>query len=260
MAIYKNILWHIKYFCAIQPANKISDNEEHKMNRAALHHLSYGLYVITSGQEDKFNGQIANSLFQVTSNPATIAISINKENYTHELIKLSRKFVVSILSEAAPMTFIGLFGFKSGRDVNKLQNIKTKTGATNVPVIMDYSVGYIEAELELEMDCGTHTIFFGKVVDADVTGDGEPMTYAYYQKVKGGKSPKSAPTYVQEENTAKPSATKAARYVCSVCGYVYDPAQGDPDNGIVPGTKFEDLPDSWTCPVCGADKSKFEKE
>jgi rubredoxin len=84
------------------------------------------------------------------------------------------------------------------------------------------------------------------------------MTYAYYQKVKGGKSPKTAPTYSKDEPAAAPQA--AASYVCSVCGYVYDPAKGDPDNGIAPGTKFEDLPDSWTCPVCGADKSKFEKE
>src|SRR4030066_1263134 len=98
------------------------------MNRAALHKISYGLYIVTSGHEGKFNGQIANSLFQVTSTPATIAVSINKENYTHELIKASRKFAVSILSQAAPMTFIGLFGFKSGRDVDKLKDIKTKTG------------------------------------------------------------------------------------------------------------------------------------
>ena len=230
------------------------------MNRAALHKLSYGLYVVTSGQENKFNGQIANSLFQVTSNPATIAISINKENYTYELIKLSRKFVVSILSEAAPMTFIGLFGFKSGRDINKLQNVKTKTGVTNVPIVLDYSVGYIEVQMEREMDCGTHTIFFGKVVDADVIGEGEPMSYFYYQNVKGGKSPKTAPTYEKEEATAKPATAPAARYVCSVCGYVYDPAKGDPDGGIAPGTRFEDIPDTWTCPVCGAEKSKFEKE
>ena len=81
------------------------------MNRAALHKVSYGLYVVTSGQDGKFNGQIANSMFQATSDPATVAISINKQNYTNELIKLSRKFVISILSEATPMTFIGQFRF-----------------------------------------------------------------------------------------------------------------------------------------------------
>jgi flavin reductase (DIM6/NTAB) family NADH-FMN oxidoreductase RutF/rubredoxin len=230
------------------------------MNRAALQKISYGLYIVTSGQDGRYNGQIANSLFQVTSKPATIAISINKENYTYELIKLSRKFVISILSEAAPMTFIGLFGFKTGRTVNKLQNIKTKIGVTQVPIVLDYSVGYLEAELIAEMDCGTHTIFTGTIVDADMISEEEPLTYAYYKKVKGGKSPKNAPTYVQEENAAKPVATNAARYVCTVCGYVYDPAVGDPDGGIAPGTRFEDIPDTWTCPVCGAAKAQFEKE
>ena len=227
------------------------------MNRAALHKISYGLCPVTSGQDGKFNGQIANSMFQATSDPATVAISINKQNYTNELIKLSRKFVISILSEATPMTFIGLFGFKSGRDVNKLQNVKVKTGATKVPIILENTVSYIEVELEKELDCGTHTIFVGNIVDCDVVNDAEPLTYAYYQKVKGGKSPKTAPTYVKDESSAASHAS--ASYVCSVCGYVYDEVKGDPDNGIAPGTKFEDLPQTWTCPICGADKSKFEK-
>jgi flavin reductase (DIM6/NTAB) family NADH-FMN oxidoreductase RutF/rubredoxin len=230
------------------------------MNRAALHKISYGLYIVTSGQEGKFNGQIANSMFQVTANPATIAISINKENYTHELIRLSRKFAVSILSQAAPMTFIGLFGFKSGRNIDKLKDVKTKIGATGVPIVTDYSISFIETQVEGEMDCGTHTIFFGKVVEADIIAGGEPMTYAYYQDVKGGKSSKNAPTYDQEKSTAKPKPTASARYICTVCGYVYDPEKGDPDGGIAPGTAFEDIPDSWVCPICGAAKSKFEKE
>jgi len=227
------------------------------MNRAALHKISYGLYVVTSGQDGKFNGQIANSMFQVTSNPATVAISINKQNYTNELIKLSRKFVISILSQATPMTFIGNFGFKSGRDFNKLQNVKIKIGTTKVPVVLENTVSYIEVELEKELDCGTHTIFVGNIVDCDVVSDAEPLTYAYYQNVKGGKSPKTAPTYVKDEASAASHAS--ASYVCSVCGYVYDEVKGDPDNGVAPGTKFEDLPQTWTCPVCGADKSKFEK-
>jgi flavin reductase (DIM6/NTAB) family NADH-FMN oxidoreductase RutF/rubredoxin len=230
------------------------------MNRAALHKISYGLYIVTSGQEGKFNGQIANSIVQATSKPATLVICINRENYTHELIRQSRKFTVSIVSEAAPMTFIGLFGFKSGRNVDKLKDVKTKTGVTGVPIVLDYSVGFIEAEVEGELDCGTHTVFVGKVVEADLTGEGQPMTYDYYQNVKGGKSPKTAPTFDQDAAATKPKAQKADRYVCTVCGYVYDPEKGDPDSGIAPGTRFEDIPDSWTCPVCGAEKSKFEKE
>ena len=230
------------------------------MSRAALHKISYGLSLVTSGQDGKYNGKIANAIVQGTSKPATLAICINRENYTYELIRQSRKFVVSIVSEAAPMTFIGLFGFKSGRDVDKLKEVKTITGVTGVPIILDYSIGFIEAEVEGELDCGTHTIFVGKVVEADLTGEGQPMTYDYYQNVKGGKSPKSAPTFDQEAAAAKPKVKSAARYVCSVCGYVYDPEKGDPDNGVAPGTGFEDIPDSWTCPICGAEKSQFEKE
>jgi flavin reductase (DIM6/NTAB) family NADH-FMN oxidoreductase RutF/rubredoxin len=229
------------------------------MNRAALHQISYGVYIVTSGKDGKFNGQIANSIMQATSKPATLAICINKENFTHELIRSSRKFVVSILSEAAPMTFIGLFGFKSGRDVDKLKDVRSRPGVTGVPIVLDYALGFIEAGVEGEIDCGTHTLFVGKVVEADVTGEGAPMTYAYYQNVMGGKSPKTAPTFDQDA-AAKPKARTAARYVCSVCGYVYDPEKGDPDSGIAPGTRFEDIPDSWVCPVCGAEKSMFELE
>ena len=231
------------------------------MNKAAFYKITYGLYIVTAGQNGEFNGQIANTMFQVTSEPATVAISINKENYTHELVKLSRKFAVSLLGEAAPMTFIGTFGFKSGRDIDKLKNVKTKIGATKVPIVLDYAIAYLEAELINELDCGTHTIFVGRIVDADVLSEAEPMTYDYYHKVKGGKASKNAPTYMKEEPAAQSKqATPQARYTCSVCGYVYDETKGDPDSGIVPGTRFEDIPDSWVCPVCGATKSQFEKE
>jgi flavin reductase (DIM6/NTAB) family NADH-FMN oxidoreductase RutF/rubredoxin len=229
------------------------------MNRAVFRKISYGLYIISSGQDGKFSGQIGNTLFQVTSDPATIAISVNKENYTYELIKLSRKFSVSILGQSAPMTFIGLFGFRTGRKVNKMQDVKIKTGITKVPIVLDYSIGYLEAELINELDCGSHTIFVGRVVDADITGGEEPMTYTYYHNVKGGKAPKNAPTYMKEEPGPEQAAAPA-RYVCTVCGYVYDPAKGDPAGGVAPGTRFEDIPDSWVCPVCGAAKTQFEKE
>lgn len=228
------------------------------MNRAAFRAFSYGVYIVASGQDGKFGGQIANSIMQVASRPAIFAVSINKENYTHELIQNSKKFTVSVLSEAAPMTFIGLFGFKCGRDVDKLKDIKTRTGITGAPVVLDYALGFIEAEVENEVDCGTHTLFFGKVVEADMISEGKPMTYAYYHNVKGGKSPKTAPTF--DEDPAVKTTVKAERYVCTVCGYVYDPEKGDTDSGIAPGVRFEDIPDSWACPICGVDKSMFELE
>ncbi len=169
------------------------------MNKGAFYKLSYGLYVITSGVEGKFNGQIANTVFQVTSEPPTIAVSINKQNYTHECIRSSRRFAVSILEEATPMTMIGQFGFKCGRDINKFDGIKVRTGKTGIPIVTNHAVAFIEAEVTGEMDCGTHTIFLGQVVECDILDNtAEPMTYAYYHKIKGGKSPKNAPTYQKE--------------------------------------------------------------
>ncbi|MBN1614198.1 MAG: rubredoxin [Deltaproteobacteria bacterium] len=228
------------------------------MNKAAFFKMSYGLYVVSSGDGARFNGQIANTVFQVTSEPATIAVCINKQNLTHEFIRQSRKFTASIVARSAPLEFIGRFGFKSGRDIDKFDGVNYKIGVTGFPIVTDHTVAAIEAEVFDELDCGTHRIFVGRVVDCDVLRDEEPMTYAYYHEVKGGKSPKTAPTY-QKEAPPRPAA-KADRYVCSVCGYVYDPEKGDPDSGIKPGTPFEDLPEDWTCPVCGAEKDKFEKE
>jgi flavin reductase (DIM6/NTAB) family NADH-FMN oxidoreductase RutF/rubredoxin len=231
------------------------------MNKGAFYKLSYGLYVITSGVEGKFNGQIANTVFQVTSEPPTVAVSINKQNYTHECIRSSHRFAVSILEEATPMTMIGQFGFKCGRDIDKFSGIQVRKGKTGVPIVTNHAVAFIEAEVTGEMDCGTHTIFLGQVVECDILdAAAEPMTYAYYHKIKGGKSPKNAPTYQQEAPPQPaPSAEKAARYTCTVCGYIYDPEKGDPEGKIKPGTRFEDLPAEWVCPVCGAQKDKFEK-
>lgn len=232
------------------------------MNKSAFHKLSYGLYVVTSGEVGKFNGQIANTVFQVTSEPPTVAVSINKQNYTHECILSCRQFAVSILAESAPMTMIGRFGFKCGREVDKLEGVTTRKGVTGVPIVTDHTVAFLEAEVTNEMDCGTHTIFLGRVLECDILATAaEPMTYAYYRAVKGGKSPKTAPTYQKEETPATaPPAEQAARYTCTVCGYIYDPEAGDPEGKIAPGTRFEELPADWVCPVCGAEKDKFTRE
>jgi flavin reductase (DIM6/NTAB) family NADH-FMN oxidoreductase RutF/rubredoxin len=231
------------------------------MDPKALHKISYGLYVVCSKKKEKINGQIANTLFQVTSQPSTIAISINKKNLTHEYIENSRLFTVSVLSENAPLTFIGKYGFKSGRDIDKFKDVKYKLGKTKVPIVIDYSLAYIEAKVIDTIDVGTHTIFIGNVEDAEILSEEKPITYEYYHKVKGGYSPKTAPTYSgMIDKNVKKEEIKMNRYVCKVCGYVYDPEKGDPDNGVKPGTKFEDLPDDWVCPVCGAGKEEFEME
>ena len=230
------------------------------MNIKALHKIGYGLYVVTSKKDNRLNGQIANTVFQVTSEPPTIAISINRNNLTWQFIKESRVFAASVLCQDTPLTFIGRFGFRSGRDTDKLNGVDYKIGNTGVPVVLEYATAYIEARVTQEMDVGTHTIFVGEVVNAEVISDEACMTYDYYHQIKGGKTPKAAATYVEEKVEAKKGAiSEMAKYRCKICGYIYDPAQGDPDGGIKAGTAFEALPDSWVCPVCGAAKSEFEK-
>ena len=169
------------------------------MNLEALHKMSYVLYVVTSRKHNSFNGQIANTVFQVTSEPATIAASINKQNFTNELIRESNAFAVSVLSKNTPLKFIGHFGFRFGRDMDKFKGINYKVGRTGAPIALDHAVAYVEAEVIREVDADTHTIFIGKLVDAEILANEEPMTYAYYHDMKRGVTPKAAPTYIKEE-------------------------------------------------------------
>jgi len=232
-----------------------------EMDLKALWNISYGIYVITSFSGDKMNGQIANTVFQVSAEPPRIAVSINKNNLTHEYIKHSKVFSVSVLEDSAPMAFIGLFGFKTGKDVNKLSQVSFKKGVTGSPIVRENALSVIEAKVVGEADAGTHTIFIADVVAAEVLKKGEPLTYANYQQIKRGKAPKNAPTYNPEE-AKKPvkEGEKMKKYTCSICGYVYDPAEGDPEANIPAGTSFDDLPDDWVCPICGASKDEFEEE
>lgn len=226
------------------------------MNTKALYSIGYGVYIVCSKSGDKINGQTANAIMQITSDPPTVAISINKQNLTHEYIRDSKAFSVSILSQDTPTNLIGTFGFKSGRDIDKFKGVTyTSDNAGSVPVVTDYAIAYLVGKVVKELDVGTHTIFIGELIDAEVLTKGEPMTYAYYHQVKRGTTPKTAATYVKEE--AK-SAAGSGKYQCSVCGYVYDPAQGDPDHGVSPGTSFEDVPGDWVCPLCGATKDQFD--
>ena len=169
------------------------------MNPKALHKLGYGLYVVSSRKGDRLNGQIANTVSQVTSEPPIIAVSINKNNLTHEFIKESRVFTASILSQDTPLSFIGHFGWKSGRDIDKLEGINYKIGDTQAPVVLEHAVAYLEARVIEELDVGTHTIFIAELVGADVLREDEPMTYAYYHQVKRGTTPKTAPSYIKEK-------------------------------------------------------------
>ncbi len=166
------------------------------IDRSAFRAFSYGVYVVCSGSEARRNGQICNTVFQVTSEPPTVAASINKLNFTHEILTEHRNFTVSVLSEEAPMVYIGRFGFRCGRDFDKFEGIRARQGSTGAPIPEDYSVSFIECRVTDSLDCGTHTLFLGEVVDAGVLSDATPMTYAFYHEVKKGKSPSRAPTFI----------------------------------------------------------------
>ena len=231
-----------------------------ELDPKALYTISYGVYVVTSHSGGKLNGQISNTVMQVCAEPPRIAICINKGNLTHEYISGSGVFAVSVLDQSVPMDFIGLFGFKSGRDIDKLSQTEHKTGSTGCPIVTDHTISIFEAKVVSQTDAGTHTIFIGDVVGGEVLRQGTPLTYADYYEKKRGKAPRAAPTYRGEETQAEPMEEKGGdmkRYICNVCGYVYDPAQGDPNGEIPPGTPFEKLPDDWVCPICGASKEEF---
>jgi rubredoxin/flavin reductase (DIM6/NTAB) family NADH-FMN oxidoreductase RutF len=216
--------------------------------------LSYGLYVIGSHKEGTLNGQIANTVFQISSEPATIAVSLNKNNLTNEFVKASKVFSVSVLPKSTDLTFIGHFGFKSGREIDKYQTIQFKKGVTGAPIQSEKSIGYLEAEVINSIDLETHTVFIGKVINSEVFNDDEPMTYAYYHQIKRGSAPPTAPLPLKEEISENQEMKK---FQCTVCGYIYDPVLGDPDSGIAPGTAFENIPETWVCPVCGVTKDQF---
>ncbi len=157
--------------------------------------ISYGLYLVTSIMDDRMNGQIVNTVLQVTASPPQFAVIINRNNLTHEYISKSSVFGVSILSQDAPLTFIGLFGFRSGRDVDKLSQVNWVKGVTGSPLVTDYSIGIMEVRVNTRTDVGTHTIFVGEIADARALGTGRPMTYEYYHMHLKGKTAKNAPTF-----------------------------------------------------------------
>lgn len=169
-----------------------------KVDRRVFRDLSYGLYIVTSHDEGQLNGQIVNTIIQVTSQPPKVAVIINKKNMTHEYISKSKVFAASVLDESAPMKFFGPFGFRSGRDIDKLEKVKFKLGTTGCPLITENAISVLEAEVIDQIDLGTHTIFIGNTVYSEVLKEGRPLTYHYYHEVLKGKSPPNAPTYTEK--------------------------------------------------------------
>lgn len=212
------------------------------MNIDAFRSLSYGLYVISTWDEGRGVGCIANTVMQITAEPATIAISINHTNFTNSCIEKTGKFAITILGENSNPNIISIFGFQSGKEVNKFDQVANEVRA-NMPIVSD-ACAYLVCDVIDKMETDTHTVFLGKVVDCDVLKTDTAMTYAYYHQVIKGKSPKAAPTYLPDSD----EETKGENYVCGVCGYIYD--------GDIP---FEELPDDFVCPICKQPKSVFEK-
>ena len=161
----------------------------------ALVRLTYGMYVVTSRADDRMNGQISDALMQVTLEPPRVAVSISRNELTHELIASSGLVGVSVLSQDVPMDLILLFGFRSGRDVDKFEYVKYKTGVTGVPLLAENVVTVFEGKVVERVDLGTHTVFVVEVTDGAVLSQAPALTYAYYQEHMRGRTHKNAPTY-----------------------------------------------------------------
>jgi len=227
------------------------------MNFEAFFKISYGLYIISSVKNTKYNGFIGNTVFQVTAEPAQLAISCNKDNYTAEFIKSSKKFTISILEQDCSADLIGKFGYNSGKKIDKFEKTEYKIGVNGCPIVTENTIGYLECELVDTFEVGTHYIFIGKITEAEVTdSEKNPLTYIHYRNVRKGVAPKNAPTYIDKskiESDKENSNEKGKNeiYKCSVCGHEYNSTEHD--------KPFEELEDDWCCPICGVDKSFFSK-
>ena len=198
------------------------------MDKKIFRDISYGMYVVTS----KDSGCIINTLTQITSANPVITISLNKENYTNEVIKKENNFIVSIISENVDKNIISTFGFQSSKDVDKFKDFEYES-INNTKVLKD-TIGYLVCEVINIVDSGTHDIFIAKVIDTKKNNADTPMTYKYYHEVIKGKAPSKAPTYIEDNEEG---------YVCDVCGYVHK----------------KELTDDFVCPICGVDVSHFKK-
>jgi len=231
------------------------------INIEALFTVSYGLYIVSAGDKSKGSGFISNTIFQVTAQPPQLAACCNKDNYTATLIQEKAAFAVSVLHKDCPSEIIGRFGYKSGKDIDKMNGMDVFYSELETPIILNDALAYFECKITKTVDVGSHLLFIADIINAETTGiEKEPLTYLHYRTVRKGVSPKNAPTYIdvsQQNTIAKQHQYK--KYRCTACGYVYDEAFGDPDNGIKPGTLFRELPTNWHCPACGCDKDDFEE-
>ena len=202
------------------------------LDPTALFTLSYGLYVLTAREGDRDLGCIVNTVTQLTENPTRIALSVNKQNFTCEVIRRTGLFNVSVLTEAAPMDLFRHFGFQSGRDVDKFAGRTDPVSENGLRYIGGPANALISGKVEQAIDCGTHMLYIALVTEARKLSDAPSMTYAYYfANVKPRPQP-------------KPAQEKPRRgFVCRICGYFYE---GD------------ELPPDFICPLCKHGAADFE--
>ena len=199
-----------------------------KTDPTALFKIGYGLYVITTKNGEKENGCIVNTVVQLTDTPLRVAVTVNKSNYTHELISETGKMNVNCLSTDAPFGIFEWFGFVSGRDKDKMDGMSVSRSENGIAYLNFFVNAFISLEVESTVEFETHTMFICKVTESQVLNNKESMTYAYYHaNVK-----------------PKPQPKEKKGYVCKICGYVYE---------------GEELPDDFICPLCKHPASDFEK-
>lgn len=192
----------------------------------ALFKLSYGLFVLTAKAGDKDNGCIINTAQQVTSSPLRISITVNKSNFTHDMIVQTGEFNLSVLTEETPFEVIRHYGFQSGRDVNKIVSNGLERSENGIAYIKAFSNSFISAKVIDTVDLETHTLFIADVTEAEIISEKPSLTYEYYFK-----------------NIKPKPENKKKGFVCKICGYVYD---GD------------ELPADFVCPICKHGASDFE--
>lgn len=198
------------------------------MDRKVMQKITYGLFVLTAREGEKDNGCIVNTASQVTTTPNRIIVTVNKENYTHDMIQRTGVFNLSVLDESAEFSVFQRFGFQSGRDTDKLEDFVCPRSENGIVYIPEMTNAYISAKVISAMDLGTHTMFLAEVTGGDALSDRESVSYTYYHK------------------NIKPSANvkKKKGWICQICGYVYEE---------------EVLPEDFICPICKHPASDFVK-
>lgn len=224
------------------------------IDKTAFRSLSYGLYLVAATDGERRAACVANTFQQVTSSPLQVSVALNKENATTGVIADSGRFAVSCLAQDAAMELIGMFGFRCSLDVDKLAACETGVDGAGVPFVSAQCVARFSVRVVQTVDLGTHVLYVGEVEEAEALRDGEPMTYAHYHLVKGGKTPPKASSFLPEEpsegagGAAGADASEPTKprfgWRCTLCGHI---------------EYVDELPDDFVCPVCGVGKDMFER-